>query len=118
MNINKYLRKRYKYPPCWCLVVDVHRNELGLKLQNYQSNDESTLAIAKEFRKRLAQGAHGFNKLDAPENMSVVLMSKPGYHVGIYYSGSVLHAGKNGVQYQPLYVLKDQYKLVEFWKYG
>ena len=118
MNVSEYLRKTYEHPPCWLLVVDVYINELGLKVQNYESGGVSGLAIARKFRLELSKNEHGFVKLDKPEDFSVVLLTKPGSHCGVYYNGKVLHASVGGVVYQDLHTLKDHYKTVEFWKRG
>ncbi len=118
MNISEYLCKTYQYPPCWLLVVDVYVNELGLEVENYHAETDSSLSIARKFRHEIAKGEHGFVKLDEPEDFSIVLMKKPSHHCGIYFNGRVLHASTGGVVYQDLLTLKDRYKTVEFWKRG
>jgi hypothetical protein len=37
------------------------------------------------------------------------------HHCGIYYQGKVLHALPEGVLYQDLPSLADEYRLIEYW---
>lgn len=123
MNISDYLSKTYESPPCWLLVSDVYVNELKTDLCEFKTITDSIREIANTFRIALYKNEHGFRKVGSPTDFTVVLMGKmehrPPTHAGIYYAGGVLHATiKNGVIYETLSSISDQYKKIEFWQHG
>lgn len=121
MITNDYLRKVYKYPPCWQLVADVYVNELSCNVANYKPESSNTRSIADAFRLALHNSEISFEKTENPSDYDVVLMGatyKLGvHHCGIYYKGKVLHAIDSGNLYETLSTIKDRYKIVEYWKY-
>lgn len=119
MDISAYQAKQYEWPPCWQLVADIYRTELGTTVEDFKTVNGSVRAIADAFRIALHKGEHGFRQAEAPEDYAVVLMgksvNKPPTHCGIYYQGKILHATQSGVIYQDLSSLTDQYQLIEYW---
>ncbi len=114
-----YLNNSYPLPPCWCLVVDVYQRDLGMEVTEFKTLNSSIRAIASAFRIALHKGEHGFRQSDAPSDYAVVLMGKmatrPVHHAGIYWQGNVLHATNDGVFWQDLASLSDQYQRIEYW---
>lgn len=112
MDINKYLLKQYKLPPCWELISDVYVNELGYSVKSYTSSTSFT-DIANSFRLALHKGEHGFKETSSPVDYCIVLMgkflNKPQHHIGLYYKGKVLHALASGNLYQDMSSLSDQF---------
>lgn len=119
MNVADYLGRAYASPPCWSLVADVYRAELGQAVEMYSTVSESVRDIARALRLVLHKGDHGFSQIDAPVDMAVVLMGKTArtgfHHCGVYYQGKVLHALDSGALYQDMASLRDGYELMEFW---
>jgi hypothetical protein len=119
MNVNEYLAKQYPSPPCWSLVVDVLTTERGETVQDFKTINASIRSIASAFRLNLFKSAHGFAQIAEPVDFSVVLLGKTGrlglHHCGIFYDGKVLHMLDEGGLYQEMHVIKDEYRLIEFW---
>lgn len=128
MNVADYQAKVYPNPPCWMLVADVLTTECGYRVDEYRTVSSSIRqiatslrhqAIAEAFRLELCKGEHGFEQIVEPEDFAVVLMGrtvKLGFHhCGIYYQGKVLHATPDGVLYQDMASLCDDYRVMEFW---
>ena len=59
----------------------------------------------------------GFQKLEQPISPCFVVMqrSKTQPHIGIYYNGRVLHMKENGVEYQPLQVVRRYFTKIGFY---
>lgn len=111
--------KQYSSPPCWELVTDVYRAELGEGVLAFKTVDPSVRAIASAFRLALHKSPHGFARIAAPRDYAVVLMGKSAgiglHHCGVWYQGKVLHALESGVLYQDMASLGDTYGVMEFW---
>lgn len=123
MNISTYLAKTYESPPCWLLVSDVYANELQTDVCEFKTITDSIREIATMFRIALYKNEHGFRKIETPVDFAVVLMGKMEHrapnHAGIYYDGGVLHATlNNGVIYETLTNISDQYRKIEYWQHG
>lgn len=119
MNIATYLARVYPDPPCWALVADVYTAELGLRVDEYRTINNSARAAAKAFRFALHASQHGFAQIAEPQQWCVVLMGKSAslglHHAGVYVDGKVLHALPEGNLHQDLASLRDGYQLMEFW---
>lgn len=119
MDVNTYLGRQYDSPPCWQLVTDVYRTELGLPVTAYKTVTTSIRDIAAAFRVALHKSPEGFQQTAEPADLCVVLMGrrpKLGItHCGIYWHGSVLHALDSGVYLQDLASIRDEFPRVEFW---
>jgi hypothetical protein len=59
----------------------------------------------------------GFAKLPQPSNPCFVVMQrfKTQPHIGIFYNGRVLHMKENGVEYQPLPVVRRYFTKIGFY---
>lgn len=119
MNVADYQSKSYPKPPCWALVCDVLATERGEVPYGVKTVSGTIRTIASAFRLELHKSAHGFEQIQEPEDFAVVLMGRTPrtgiHHCGIYYDGKVLHAMPDGVLYQDLASLRDEYPLMEFW---
>lgn len=114
-----YQERTYPSPPCWALVADVYESERGQGVAAYRTITSNVRAIAEKFRIALHKDAHGFEQIDEPVDLCVVLLGKRTkmgpHHCGIYYDGKVLHALDSGTLLQDLVTIRDEYQLVEFW---
>jgi hypothetical protein len=61
----------------------------------------------------------GFQRLERPASPCFVVMqrSKTQPHIGIFYKGRVLHMKDNGVEYQPLPVVRRYFTKIGFYAY-
>ncbi|WP_041742281.1 hypothetical protein [Collimonas fungivorans] len=119
MDINSYLAKQYSAQPCWELVADVYDRELQAIAVGYKTVNRSIREMAGAFRIAIHKTAHGFEKIDIPVDLCIVLLGKTEvmgiHHCGIYFQGKVLHAMPESTLYEELSVIKDRYSVVEFW---
>jgi len=114
--IDAYLAKIYPKPPCWHLVADIYRKELGISVIDFTPETDNPLAVANAFRIALHEGRHGFAKVERADNFAVVLLgrSKP-THCGVWYDDGVIHAMGNITIWQPVAQIKDRFQLMEYW---
>ncbi len=119
MDANKYLSRAYASPPCWLLVADVMREELGATVNRFKTVNSSVQALSATFNQRFQKDKFGFVQLPGPADMSVVFLGRNRrtavHHAGVYYRGSILHALDVGVYYQDMASMGDQYGVMEFW---
>lgn len=122
MNVASYLAKRYDNPPCWHLAVDVLATELGLQLADYTPDGKGSLAVAHAFRLALHNGEHGCAKVECPQNLDIVLLSRKSgsdpQHCGVWVDGRVLHAMPGLVVWEPLVGLQDRFRHIEYWRHN
>lgn len=119
MDVNKYLSREYESPPCWLLVADVVREELGATVNRFKTVNSSVVALSGTFNQRFEKDKFGFVQLDAPVDLCVVFLGRNRrtgvHHAGIYYNGGILHAIDDGIYYQDMASMGDTYKVMEFW---
>jgi hypothetical protein len=62
----------------------------------------------------------GFARLPQPSSPCFVVMqrSKTQPHIGIFYNGRILHMIENGVEYQPLPVVRRYFTKIGFYAYA
>lgn len=119
MDPNKYLSRDYASPPCWLLVADVVREELAATVNRFKTVNSSVQALSSTFNQRFQKDKFGFMQLDGPADLCVVFLGRNRrtkvHHAGIYYQGSILHALDDGVYFQDMASMRDQYGVMEFW---
>lgn len=119
MDVSFYQSQTYPNPPCWNMVADVYTRELSKGVQDFRTVTDSIRGIAQAFSIALQKSNNGFMQIGEPVNMCIVLMGKSHklgvHHCGVYLDGNVLHALPNGVVYQDMASIKDEYMLIEFW---
>lgn len=119
MNLTPYLARVYPDPPCWALVTDVYTTELGLRVDEYRTINNSARAAAQAFRFALHASQHGFVQIAEPQQWCVVLMAKSRslglHHAGVWIDGKILHALPTGNVHQDLASVMDAYPIMEFW---
>lgn len=119
MDVNKYLSRAYDSPPCWLLVADVVREELGATVNRFKTVNSSVQALSATFNQRFQKDKFGFMQLAEPVDKCVVFLGRNRrtsvHHAGIYYQGSILHALDDGNYYQDMASMGDQYAVMEFW---
>jgi hypothetical protein len=76
-----------------------------------------TFLTPKEARSAPGAIRHAFKHLSCPQTPCVVLMTRPHTtpHVGIYLDGKVLHITEHSVQYVPLEVAAQAFRVVKFY---
>lgn len=119
LDVQAYQERVYPSPPCWHLVADVYRSELGEEPNEVQTVSEAMRRAARAYRLELFKSRDGMEQIPQPRDFAIVLMwptaGRKQLHCGIYYQGSVLHALEPGTLYQDLQTLRDAYPLMEFW---
>jgi len=119
MDIEKYLNRVYKNPPCFELVADLYSEEFGKGCVEYSVVNNSVRSAATAFRIALHTGAHGFAQKEEPVNGCLVLMSSrkhlPVHHCGVYYNGNILHALESGNAFESVFNMQDSYPVMEWW---
>ena len=119
MDVEKYLSRVYKNPPCFELVADLYAEEFGKGCIEYSVVNSSVRSAATAFRIALHTNEHGFRQVSEPVNGCLVLMSNrkhmPVHHCGVYYNGSILHALEGGNAFESVFNLKDSYPIMEWW---
>lgn len=116
--MEKYLDRQYGSPPCWELVADYYATEYGIGVDRYAVVTGSLREAAREFSYQLTRDAHGFVRLESPQDGCIVLLGgrRLGlHHAGIHSGGKLLHALGPSVLIEDLGAVTDRFALVEFW---
>lgn len=120
MDALYYMGQAYPNPPCWHLVSHVLAREAGYMPDDFTPTSADVTKISRAFRAALHNATAWATKIDAPEDYCMVLMGRTQklglHHAGIYYNGSVLHALPGSTLNQSLLSVKDEYKVIEYWK--
>ena len=120
IDTNAYLLKQYPNPPCWFLVADVYANEFNQRVELFKTDNASVRAIASAFRIAIHRNPDGFRRVEQPTEGCIVLLGRTPsigiHHCGVYTGGKVLHMLESGAYYEELFVISDQYALMEFWE--
>jgi hypothetical protein len=68
----------------------------------------------------ILSAVRGFGKLPQPASPCFVVMqrTKTQPHIGIFYKGRILHMIENGVEYQPLPVVRRYFTKIGFYAYA
>jgi hypothetical protein len=113
--VDKYLSKSFKRTyNCYDFVREIWLELTGVDLgaqtpstQNVQSYTDKALQVANTLE-----------RLDSPQDPSIVLLQRSRLepHIGVYYSGKILHLTKNGAYYMPLSQVTPGYPTVTFYK--
>lgn len=121
MNIAAYQAKRYGPQPCWELVADVLAHERAEIAVEYIPAQRSIRQMAEAFRLALHASHHGFRRVTAPEEFSIVLMGRNAHlgihHCGVWVGGKVLHAEPCTTLYEELTAVATRYPVMEFWSH-
>lgn len=109
-KINSVIGKPYDAykAHCWDLVeflvegapkVDLTANTLLMSVKNFK--EEIPASNLKEVSNYM--------------NNDIILLGRNNtfFHAGVYYNDGVVHAGENGVVYEPLKTIKQYYTLIQ-----
>lgn len=122
MNIGAYQAKRYGPQPCWELVADVLAHEHAAIAVEYIPAQRSIRQMAEAFRLALHASPHGFRRVAAPDEFSIVLMGRNSHigihHCGIWVGGRILHAEPGATLYEELTAVAARYPVMEFWSHA
>lgn len=122
MDVEKYLSRVYKNPPCFELVADLYSEEFGKGCVKYSASSGGIRSAATAFRIALHTGEHGFKQEASPKNGCLVLMSSrkhlPVHHCGVYYNNNILHALEGGNAFESVFNMQDTYPVMEWWVMG
>jgi len=115
-HVDKYLLKEYDQQRynCWHFACEVWAELTGNKLNPYLPVDW----FANLLDQYATDASISFSRLEQPESPCLVLLRRARVvpHVGVYYSGRILHLGEKGASYVPLHHLTALYPKVEYYK--
>lgn len=114
--VDKYLGKTFKYKTynCYDFVREVWLELTGTDLG---AQTPPTSGI-EAYTDKALQVANTLERLESPADPSIVLLQRARLepHIGVYYSGKVLHLTKTGAYYMPLSQVSTGYPTVTFYR--